>query len=113
MESGISGQSRSIFATLDGTISAWSPVVDGATGLSHATLVVDRLSAGAVYTGLAIANNQAGTFMYGADSGPNRRVDVFDGTFHLAKSFDDPDIPKRFTPYRIQTVNGDIGTGNP
>jgi uncharacterized protein (TIGR03118 family) len=108
MENDISGQSRFIFATLDGTISAWSPVVDGATGLSHANLVVNRSSAGASYTGLAIATNQAGTFLYAADGGPNRRVDMFDGTFHLVKSFADPDIPKNFTPYGIQTVNGNI-----
>ena len=107
-ENGTSGQSRFIFATLDGTISAWNPMVDGATGNSHATLVVDRSGAGATYTGLAIATNQAGTFLYAADGGPNRRVDIFDGTFQLVKSFDDPAIPKNFTPYGIQTVNGNI-----
>jgi hypothetical protein len=31
-ENGVSGRSAFIFATLDGTISAWNPVVDGATG---------------------------------------------------------------------------------
>ena len=108
---GISGQSRFIFATLDGTISGWNPAVGGVspTGDSHATIAVDRSSAGAVYTGLAIATNQTGqTFLYAADAGPNGRVDMFDGTFNLVKSFDDPAIPKKFTPYGIQTINGQI-----
>jgi uncharacterized protein (TIGR03118 family) len=33
---------------------------------------------------------------------------MFDGTFTLVKSFDDPAIPKNFTPYGIQTINGHI-----
>jgi hypothetical protein len=111
MESGISGQSRFIFATLDGTISAGSPVVDGATGLSHANLVlIDRARVRSIRAWPSRPTKQALSCMT-ADGGPNRRVDMFDRTFHLVKSFDDPDIPKRFTPYGIQTVNGDIGTG--
>ena len=107
-ENGVSAPSVFIFATLDGTISGWNPTIGGATGLSHATLAVDRSSAGATYTGLAIATNQAGTFLYAADGGPNRRIDMFDGAFNLVKSFDDPAIPRNFTPYGIQTVNGNI-----
>jgi uncharacterized protein (TIGR03118 family) len=107
-ENNVSAPSIFIFATLDGTISGWNPTIGGATGLSHATLAVDRSSAGAIYTGLAIATNQAGTFLYAADGGPNRRIDMFDGAFNLVKSFDDPAIPKNFAPYGIQTINGQI-----
>jgi uncharacterized protein (TIGR03118 family) len=111
-ENGISAKSIFIFATLDGTISGWNPAVAPVapvTGLSHATIAVDRSSAGAVYTGLAIATNQQGqTFLYAADGGPNGRVDMFDSTFTLVKSFDDPAIPKNFVPYGIQAVNGNI-----
>ena len=108
-EDGVSAPSVFIFATLDGTISGWNPTIGGATGDSHATLAVDRSSAGAVYTGLAIATNQDGqTFLYAADGGPNRRVDIFDGSFNLVKSFGDRAIPRSFTPYGIQTVNGNI-----
>src|SRR6266404_5534451 len=107
-ENGMSARSIFIFATLDGTISGWNPALGGATGNSHATLAVDRSSAGAVYTGLAVATNQQGTFLYAADGGSNGRVDMFDGTFTLVKSFDDPAIPKNFAPYGIQTVNGNI-----
>jgi uncharacterized protein (TIGR03118 family) len=108
-ENNVSAPSIFIFATLDGLIVGWNPTIGGATGDSHATIAVDRSSAGAVYTGLTIATNQAGqTFLYAADAGPNGRVDIFDGGFNLVKSFDDPAIPKSFTPYGIQTINGKI-----
>jgi uncharacterized protein (TIGR03118 family) len=110
-EDGRSGRAPFIFATLDGTISGWNPTVglaDPTTGATHATIAVDRSSEGAVYTGLAIATNQQGqTFLYAADS-HNGRVDMFDSRFNLVKSFDDPKIPKSFTPYGIQSVKGNI-----
>jgi uncharacterized protein (TIGR03118 family) len=94
------------------TSAGWNPGVDGIdpnTGASHATLATDRSNVGAVYTGLAIATNKAGqTFLYAADDGPNRRIDIFDGTFRLVKSFGDPGIPRGFSPYGIQTINGHI-----
>jgi len=96
MEHRKAGISIFLFATLDGTISAWNPTVDGvsATGASHATIAVDRSKVGAVYSGLAIATETDGqTFLYAADDGQNRRVDMFDGTFTLVKSFNDPAIP--------------------
>jgi uncharacterized protein (TIGR03118 family) len=108
-ENGVSARSIFIFATLDGTISGWNPAIGGATGDSHATLAPNQPNVGAVYTGLAIATNQQGqTFLYAADGGPNRRIDMFDGTFTPVKSFDDPAIPRGFTPYGIQTINGNI-----
>jgi uncharacterized protein (TIGR03118 family) len=33
---------------------------------------------------------------------------MFDGTFGLVRSFADPAIPRGFTPYGIQTINGNI-----
>ncbi|MGC1321958.1 MAG: TIGR03118 family protein [Candidatus Udaeobacter sp.] len=108
-ENGVSARSIFIFATLDGTVCGWNPAIGGATGDSHATLAANRSNVGAVYTGLAIATNQQGqTFLYAADGGPNRRIDMFDGTFTPVKSFDDPAIPRGFTPYGIQTINGNI-----
>ena len=105
-----SASSIFIFATLDGTISGWNPAVGGisATGASTATLAADRSSAGATYTGLAIATNNGQPFLYAADDGQNRRIDVFDSTFTLADlgpdAFVDSKIPKKFAPYGIQTI---------
>jgi uncharacterized protein (TIGR03118 family) len=113
-----SANSLFIFATFDGTISGWNPAVGGitTTGASVANLAADRSSAGAVYTGLAIANNGGQPLLYAADDGPNRRVDVFDSTFKLANeqlapnAFVDSKIPKKFAPYGIQTITAADGT---
>jgi len=102
---GESGQALFIFATLDGTISAWSPAV----ATSHSTITADRSGAGAIYTGLAIAVDKSNeAFLYAADDGPNRRVDMFDGSFNFVKSFNDPEMPQEFAPYGIQAINGQI-----
>ena len=95
---------------MDGTISGWTPAVDAIspTGASNATIAANRSNVGATYTGLAIATDKSGnTFLYAADDGPNRRIDMFDGSFNV-KSFGDPDIPKKFTPYGIQNIDGEI-----
>ena len=107
-----SANSIFIFAGLDGSISGWNPTVGGitATGASVATIAVPGAAAGAVYTGLAIANNGGQPFLYAADDGPNRRIDVFDSNFKLANeklapnAFVDPKIPQKFAPYGIQTI---------
>jgi len=73
--------------------------IDPTTGATHTTLASDRSNVGAVYTGLAIATNKEGqTFLYAADDGPNRRIDIFYDTFSLVKSFGDPAIPRGFSP---------------
>ncbi len=101
-----SANSIFIFSTQDGTITGWNPGVGG----TNATLAADRSSAGATYTGLAIANNGGQPFLYAADDGPNRRIDVFDSNFKLVNeqlgpnAFVDPKIPQKFAPYGIQTV---------
>ena len=48
------------------------------------------------------------TFLYAADGGPNRAVDMYNGTFAFVKSFSDPQIPKEFTTYGIQAIKGEI-----
>jgi uncharacterized protein (TIGR03118 family) len=101
-----SGRAIFIFATLDGTISGWNPRV-GPGGVT-ATIAVDRSDVGATYTGLAFASSGGQNFLYAGDDGPNRRVDMFDSTFKLVKSFSDPGIPRDFAPYGIQAINGQV-----
>jgi uncharacterized protein (TIGR03118 family) len=115
MENGKSGKAAFIFASLDGIISGWNSQVAGVNPTdhsSHATLARDRSSVGASYTGLAIGSNGGQFFLYAADGGPNRRVDVFDNKFNPVQlsptAFSDPAIPKTFTTYGIQNINGDI-----
>jgi uncharacterized protein (TIGR03118 family) len=111
-----SGNSAFIFSTLDGTISGWSPAVGGisATGASVATLAANRSNVGATYSGLAIATSNGQKYLYAADDGANRRVDVFDSNFQLADlgpdAFVDAKIPKKFAPYGIQAITDADGT---
>jgi uncharacterized protein (TIGR03118 family) len=126
----VNGQMSSflfIFATFDGTISAWNPGIDPiVNGASTASLKVDRSAntqpVGAVYTGLAIGTNAGNPLLYAADDGPNSRIDVFDTNFSLVdpnnntvglspSAFTDPNIPSGYAPYGIQTITTTAADG--
>ena len=91
-----------VFADLNGTISGWN-------GGGAAT--VEWTTPGAVYTGLTIASNTAGNFLYAAD-GAQGRVDVFDATFAPHDfgpgAFVDPKLPSGLVPFDVKAINGDI-----
>jgi uncharacterized protein (TIGR03118 family) len=92
-----------IFDTEDGTISGWN------TGTS-AVLKVDNSAAGAVYKGLAIANNGSGNFLF-ASNFNSGKVDVFNGSYApttLSGSFTDTSLPSGFAPFNIQDLDGDL-----
>jgi len=97
----VSGVASSfIFATLDGTISAWP-----GSNKNLATLVVDNSASKASYTGLAITSNPSGNFLYAADNA-NNRIDMFDGNFNLVQSFGDPAVPSTLSVFGVQDING-------
>jgi uncharacterized protein (TIGR03118 family) len=101
-ENGKSGAARFLFATEGGTILGWTPAVNGATAIAGA----DRSSAGAVYKGLATANDR----LYATDF-HNGKVDVFDASFKLITTsggFKNAKIPKGFAPFGIQALGGNI-----
>ena len=101
-ESGKSGGARFLFSTEAGTILGWNPAVDGTVALVGA----DRSSVGAVYKGLATANDR----LYATDF-HNGRVDVFDAAFNLVSQpagFKDAKVPKGFAPFGIQALGGNI-----
>jgi uncharacterized protein (TIGR03118 family) len=90
-----------IFATQDGTISAWN-------GGSVATVLVDNSSAGAVYTGLALY--AAGPNLYAANFNSGK-IEVFDTNFHattVSGGFTDPNLPSGYAPYNIQNLGGKL-----
>ncbi len=92
-----------IFATEDGTISAWG------SGTS-AVLKVDLSTSGAVYKGLALAGSEGKKYLYAANFSTGR-VDVFDANFTpvaLAGAFTDPNLPAQFAPFNIQNVGGKL-----
>ncbi len=97
----VSGASTSfIFATLDGTISAWP-----GANKNLATLVVDDSASKASFTGLAITSNASGNFLYAADN-TNNVIDMYDGNWTWVKSFGDPAIPSTFSVFGVQDING-------
>ena len=100
----IEGKSASfIFATLDGTISAFAGGVN-----KNLAIIAYTSTNKASYTGLAITSNSPGNnFLYAADNA-NNHVDMFDGTYTLVKSFGDPSIPSKFSVFGIQDINGQV-----
>jgi len=90
-----------IFATLDGTISAWAPGVNR----NQSMIAVDNSASKASYTGLAITSNPAGNVLYAADN-TNNKIDMFNGSFNFVKSFGDASIPSNFSVFGIQDING-------
>jgi uncharacterized protein (TIGR03118 family) len=95
-----------VWATEDGTISAWNPTVDA----NNAILEVDNSSNDAVYKGLATAKVSGHSFLYATDF-HNNKIDVFDGSFHAATlkgNFTDPNLPAGFAPFGIQELNGKL-----
>jgi uncharacterized protein (TIGR03118 family) len=112
-----------LFATEDGTILGWNskvfvggdPVlpVPSTTASTHAIIVVDKSSSGAVYKGLAIATDGMGTAHLYATNFNAGTVEVFDKNFMPATplgAFTDPKLPKGYAPFNI--VPTGAGSGN-
>jgi uncharacterized protein (TIGR03118 family) len=97
---------RFLFATEDGAIAGWNPAVNFGKALVRA----DRsaVGLGAVYKGLAIANNGAGNHIY-ATNFRFGTIEVFDADYTLVSlsgSFTDKRIPAGFAPFNIQELGG-------
>jgi uncharacterized protein (TIGR03118 family) len=96
---------RFIFATTSGAIAGWNPAVSA----TNAVLKV-LPSANNIYTGLALANNATGTFLYAANF-KTGHIDVFDSNFvpaSLGGNFTDPTLPSGFAPFNIEVVGGNL-----
>jgi uncharacterized protein (TIGR03118 family) len=94
------GSSNFVFASEDGTISAWRG------GSTAALVTVNMGSSDAVFKGLAISNGSSGPRLYATDFA-NGRVDVFDGGWNpvnVAGAFVDAQLPTGFAPFGIQTI---------
>jgi len=106
---GTSSPATFIWATEDGTISAWT---NGLTPPDHAVLAVDK-SPGAVYKGLVFGTNVHGVFLFATNFRAGT-IDVFAPGYRAATSaeiegdFTDPNIPAGFAPFGIQNINGDL-----
>jgi len=86
-----------IFATFDGTISAWN-------GGTTATVMVDNSGTGASYTGLTIGISERGPTLYAANLGQGR-IDTFDTNFksiQLSGGFLDVGLEPFYSPFNVQ-----------
>jgi uncharacterized protein (TIGR03118 family) len=94
---------RFIFATLSGTVQAWTQ------GLASAVVEATARDDGS-YTGLATGSVGTTPYLYAADFA-NGRVDVYDGTFTLqdwGSAFTDPGLPAGYAPFGIQELGGSV-----
>lgn len=94
------GPALFIFATEDGTISAWN-LASGTNAILKVTTPL------AVYKGIAIAHNGTGDFIYATNFHAGT-VDVFDTNFAPAGSFTDPTVPAGFAPFGIANIGGSL-----
>jgi uncharacterized protein (TIGR03118 family) len=102
---GVTASSVFLFATTSGTISGWSPTVDG----SSSVIAVDNSQGSnpAAYTGLAIGTTDQGTFLYAANFS-NGAIDMFDSQFDKVSSFTDPNLPSGYAPFNVQVFNSKL-----
>jgi uncharacterized protein (TIGR03118 family) len=86
-----------IFANLDGSISAWN-------GGAGTTAEIEASTAGASYTGLAIATVSGSTFIYAADQNGSG-IHIFNSSWQDIGVFgSDPNLPSGYTPFNVQTI---------
>jgi uncharacterized protein (TIGR03118 family) len=101
-----------LFASITGNITGWDP---NAPAAGSTTAVIAASLPGHVYTGLALANNGSGNFLYAADFNSGK-IDVFNSAFALQPGasfpFADPTIPNTmgntYHPFNIQNIGGSL-----
>jgi uncharacterized protein (TIGR03118 family) len=96
-----------IFASRDGTISAWNPMV-------NPTVAIEKIKAtpGSVLTGATIAEVKNQRFLYVVDVHEGK-IREFDKNFHPAQfsseaAFDDDRLPGNFIPFNVQNIGGHL-----
>lgn len=93
-----------LFATEDGTIAGWNPEVDA----NQAVIAVDNSAAGAIYKSMALGATRQGPRLYAANFGQGV-VEMYDGRFHLVKSFTDPALASaNFVPFGLRIISGHL-----
>ncbi|MBK9585707.1 MAG: TIGR03118 family protein [Alphaproteobacteria bacterium] len=110
---GITGPSKFIFCTEDGTIIGWTEKKnDDGTFIrpSHGVIAVDQSKQGAIYKGITVSvNREGGNRLYAVDFA-NNRVDIFDSSFKPLKiegAFAHPaGVPSDHAPFNVQELGG-------
>jgi uncharacterized protein (TIGR03118 family) len=110
----ITRASKFLFASLDGTITAWTDRkrADGTSDWpTEAIVVIDRFGA-SQYQGLTVSDlPTTGNRLYAVDFGLTPGIEVFDGNFHeitAQVNFINPFASDGYQAYNIQTFNGSL-----
>jgi len=103
-KNGNSQPARFIFVSEDGTISGWNPAVD-----PNNAIVAVKAKPDNVYKGVAMGTANGHNFLFATDFHKGH-VDTYDENFTLVKTnnFPDPNLSKRFAPFGIRNINGQI-----
>jgi uncharacterized protein (TIGR03118 family) len=103
---GTTAAANFIFANLNGTISAWSGAVSGASASIQAT------TPGAVYTGLAITGTGANALLFAANGSGAGSIDVFNSSFAkvtVPGGFVDNDARLAgLVPFNVTTIGSSV-----
>ncbi len=111
---GITGPSRFLFVTENGTLSGWTErsVNGGFERQTMSVIAVDNSAQGAIYKGLAVTDGSSNNRLFAANFSQNR-IDAWDNRFQSITppglfSVPDGTIPKNYAPFNIQNLNGTL-----
>jgi uncharacterized protein (TIGR03118 family) len=102
-----SGPAAFIFASESGAVTGWNPTVPAGSRVAQPAFQADD---GAIYKGIALANNGSGNFLYLADF-HNGKIDVLDSQYdlaHLAGDFTDPHMKPGFAPFNVAAIGNKL-----
>jgi uncharacterized protein (TIGR03118 family) len=103
-----SGPASLLFGSAGGDITGWNQGVPAPAPSTQAQAAAS--TAGAIYTGLALANSGGQNFLYAADFHDDR-IDVFNSQFQpvsVSGGFSDPGLPAGFAPYNVFNLGGQL-----
>lgn len=105
---GHTGAAAFIFVSEAGEITAWNPGVPPPPPSTQAQKMFTA-SDGAIYKGVAIANNGGSNFLYATDF-HNGKIDVFNNAFGKVTTtgFTDPNLPPAYAPFNIANIGGKL-----
>lgn len=103
-KNGHSGPAKFIWVSEDGTVSGWNPTVDPTNAI-----VAVKGKGDNIYKGVTMGMANGHNFLF-ATNFHKGQVDTYDENFNLVKvnNFNDPNLPKRFAPFGIRNINGQI-----
>ena len=103
-KNGNSQPAKFIFVSEDGVISGWNNSLD-----PNNAIIAVKAKDDAVYKGVTMGVANSHNFLF-ATNFKKARIDVYDENFTLVNmnKFMDPNLPKKFAPFGIRNINGQI-----